>query len=144
MRLTGDPDCPAYPENRAAGFRRTAIGAKEGRGRAALTVCGDEMIGRFKVLSALARGKLLQAGRRGIVMPRGTAAPAGQAIVTMGGRISAGENCALATRAILHAEVGTITLGRNVFVGVGAMVTARQLVEIGDDVLIAEYVTIRD
>ncbi len=39
---------------------------------------------------------------------------------------------------------GTVTIGENVFIGRGAVVVARANVAIGNDVQIAEYVTIRD
>lgn len=63
---------------------------------------------------------------------------------TDGGRIVIGRNTSIASGAHIVAGGGQITLGQSCFVGVGSMVIAKNCVFIGDDVLMAEYVVIRD
>ena len=61
-----------------------------------------------------------------------------------GGRIDVGDRTALAKGASLFSNRGTLRVGRRGHIGIGAVIVARESVVIGDDVLIAEYVSIRD
>ncbi len=63
---------------------------------------------------------------------------------TDGGSIRLGERTALAANAALVAKYGTLEIGADSFIGIGAVIVAREAVRIGRDALIAEYVTIRD
>src|SRR5690606_11494127 len=45
---------------------------------------------------------------------------------------------------IVTAQGGGITVGTNCFIGIGCVIASKSGIDIGDDVLVAEYVTIRD
>ncbi len=64
--------------------------------------------------------------------------------VTDGATWSVGEHLALADLAHVFVKCGTLKTGRNVHIGIGSVVACRDRITIGDDVLIAEHVTIRD
>lgn len=103
-----------------------------------------QVVLRLRRLLARLRGILRPLGDGAVTMPSLTLGRGARVVVTMGGRISAGPRCALADGAVLHAESGSMTLGHDVFVGIGSVIVALEAVRIGDDVLIAEHVTIRD
>ena len=63
---------------------------------------------------------------------------------TRGGRVELGRGTTVARGATLQAERGTLRIGERCHVGIGAIITAKAAVTIGNDTLIAEYVTIRD
>ena len=63
---------------------------------------------------------------------------------TDGGRISIGARTCISSGTHLSAQGGGITIGADCFIGIGCVVTSKAGIEIGDDALIAEYVTIRD
>lgn len=63
---------------------------------------------------------------------------------TDGGRIVVGSRTYVSTGSQLTAQGGDITIGANCFIGVGCILACRSGIDIGDDALIAEYVTIRD
>lgn len=67
-----------------------------------------------------------------------------RASATDGGRIFFGPGCAVDRYATLIAKGGQLVVGDNTYVGIGATICARQFIRIGCNVLIAEYVTIRD
>ena len=101
-------------------------------------------LARLYPIIARARGILIPAFSSHVHATRLTVGPSARLHTSMGGRISAGPDCAVESRALLHAEKGSITLGRDVFIGTGTIIVAREDITIGDDTLIAEYVTIRD
>lgn len=63
---------------------------------------------------------------------------------TDGGRIQIGDRVAISSGAVIIAKGGLLIIGSDGFVGEGAVIAARERLEIGPDALIAEYVTIRD
>ena len=63
---------------------------------------------------------------------------------TGGGRIAIGENLGVADFASIVAKRGSIAIGCGGHIGIGAVIVCREAISIGDDVLIGEYVTIRD
>ena len=81
----------------------------------------------------------------GVKLGRGVTIGAGTIIkATDGGTIEIGARTAIAPRAVLVAKGGRLTIGPDGYVGDGAIVTCREQIDIGPDVLIAEYVVIRD
>lgn len=64
--------------------------------------------------------------------------------ITDGGRCIAGPQLALDDRSTIIVKFGKLTLGANAHIGIGTIITCRDAITIGDDALIAEYVTIRD
>ncbi len=64
--------------------------------------------------------------------------------VTDGGQWVSGEGLELADFAHVIVKKGRLTVGRGAHFGIGCVVTCREAITIGDDALIAEYVTIRD
>lgn len=64
--------------------------------------------------------------------------------VTDGGRIHLGECTAVDRFATIVVKHGKLLAGRNLYLGVGSVVVARESITIGENVLIAEHVTIRD
>ena len=63
---------------------------------------------------------------------------------TDGGKIIIGNNVAISQGALLVAKGGTIKIDNDTFIGCGSIIVARSGIFIGNDALIAEYVTIRD
>lgn len=63
---------------------------------------------------------------------------------TDGGAIHIGDGCHIDAGAYLVARSGVLTIGRCGFIGPGSVIVACEKISIGIDVLIAEYVTIRD
>lgn len=63
---------------------------------------------------------------------------------TDGGATSFGCHCSIDRNATVIAKRGRLVVGMNVYIGTGAVIVARQRISIGDEVLIAEHVTIRD
>lgn len=61
-----------------------------------------------------------------------------------GGRVTIGARTLIDDHALIEAIGGTLTIGREVRVGRGAVVICHEAVGIGDHTLIAEHVTIRD
>lgn len=64
--------------------------------------------------------------------------------VTDGGTVSFGCGCSIDRHATVTAKRGSLIVGKNVYVGTGVVIVARHSIFIGDDVLIAEHVSIRD
>jgi acetyltransferase-like isoleucine patch superfamily enzyme len=64
--------------------------------------------------------------------------------LTDGALLLAGPKLALSDWSTIIAKRGELRLGENVFVGIGVVIVCREAITIGDDVLIAEYVSIRD
>jgi len=60
------------------------------------------------------------------------------------GIIKIGEGTNLTRNSALFSNNATLEIGNNVHIGIGSVITAREQISIGDDTLIAEYVTIRD
>jgi acetyltransferase-like isoleucine patch superfamily enzyme len=60
------------------------------------------------------------------------------------GSIAIGLGGGVSEFAQIHAKGGRITIGDNAFIGIGAILVSIDEITIGHDVLIAEYVTIRD
>lgn len=63
---------------------------------------------------------------------------------TDGGRIQFGASTAIDRFATVIVKHGSLAAGANLYLGVGAVVVARESIKIGENVLIAEHVTIRD
>jgi acetyltransferase-like isoleucine patch superfamily enzyme len=63
---------------------------------------------------------------------------------TDGGRIQFGAFTAVDRFATVIVKHGKLSAGRNLYLGVGSVVVARESITIGENVLIAEHVTIRD
>lgn len=83
--------------------------------------------------------------RQGIRFGSNTSFSKGVSIrATDGGRILIGSSVTIGRNAKIEAKSGTIIIGDNVFVGDGCLIVARQLVEIGGNSQIAEYVVVRD
>lgn len=64
--------------------------------------------------------------------------------VTDGGRLDADAGLSLSDNASIIIKHGKLSVGENAFIGIGTIITCRESITIGDDALIAEYVTIRD
>lgn len=64
--------------------------------------------------------------------------------LTDGAVFTAAANLTLADYSIVIVKAGCLKIGRSAFVGFGTVITCRDSISIGDDALIAEYVTIRD
>lgn len=64
--------------------------------------------------------------------------------VTSGGSLSIEDGVAIERDVLLHADGGTIVIGRNGFIGRGSQIVALERVEIGPDALVAAGVVIRD
>ena len=76
---------------------------------------------------------------------RGVAIGPGSRIRTSdGGALRLGEGTAIDPGCELTAKRGQLSIGPRGFVGRGSVIVCRDAVTIGNDVLIAEYVTIRD
>ena len=63
---------------------------------------------------------------------------------TDGGKIFFGPRVVVKDNCVFVARGGTITIGQGTFIGWGTIICANEAVEIGQDCLIAEHVTIRD
>lgn len=64
--------------------------------------------------------------------------------VTDGGAVVIGDGAHLSDDVQIIVSGGVVTIGESVFLGKGAVIVARNSIAIGNDVQIAEYVTIRD
>jgi acetyltransferase-like isoleucine patch superfamily enzyme len=64
--------------------------------------------------------------------------------VSDGGRFIAGDRLVISKDASITVKYGQLISGQNLFVGQGTVIVARESVVIGNDVMIAEHVTIRD
>ena len=63
---------------------------------------------------------------------------------TDGGKIVIAARTSISAGSQLVAQGGTLSIGANSFIGPGCVLTCKLGIDIGDDALIAEYVTIRD
>ena len=104
---------------------------------------------RASKLARICRGKLalaacwLRLGRQGLPADL-ELAPGVHLAVTDGGAVQFGAGTSISRNATIIVKRGTLQVGRNVFFGIGSVVVVREAIRIGDGVLIAEYVTIRD
>jgi acetyltransferase-like isoleucine patch superfamily enzyme len=64
--------------------------------------------------------------------------------LTDGAMLQSGPRLAMSDWSTIIVKRGQMRLGKNVFLGIGAVIVCRQAITIGDDVLVAEYVSIRD
>ncbi|MCB2080631.1 MAG: acyltransferase [Novosphingobium sp.] len=64
--------------------------------------------------------------------------------ISDGGSLVLGNETQIDRQCCLIAKYGRLGIGRGGFVGQGSVIVARESITIGDDVLIGEYVTIRD
>ena len=64
--------------------------------------------------------------------------------ITDGGTCRAEAGIDLSRNATLIVKNGHLEIGQSAFVGIGTIITCRDSISIGDNALIAEYVTIRD
>lgn len=100
------------------------------------------MLGR---LARALRTVLLRASHAKIDWPR--AMTVGRYVrirVTDGGQWISGDGLELADFANVIVKNGKLSVGRGAHFGIGCVITCREAITIGDYVLIAEYVTIRD
>lgn len=96
-------------------------------------------------LSRLMRIALLRRRHSHIHWPKAMSVGRGTHIaVTDGGVWQLGETLELANLAHIIVKYGTLTTGKNSHIGIGAVITCRAAITIGENALIAEYVTIRD
>lgn len=77
-------------------------------------------------------------GRRVIVEPRCTIRTSGKGSLNIAG------SGVVKTGSEIIASGGALTIGARAFIGTGTIIACRESIAIGDDALIAEYVTIRD
>lgn len=100
------------------------------------------MIGKLSRLVLIA---LLRRRHSHIRWPKAMTVGRGTHIaVTDGGVWQVGENLQLANLAHIFVKYGTLTTGENTHIGIGAVITCRAAITIGENALIAEHVTIRD
>ena len=64
--------------------------------------------------------------------------------VTDGGSVSVGDGTAIKDNCVIVVKHGQLVIGTNSFIGWGTIICSNQEIKIGDDCLIAEFVTIRD
>lgn len=64
--------------------------------------------------------------------------------VTDGGTVSIGDGTTIKDNCVIVAKHGLLIIGKNSFIGWGTIICSNQEIQIGDDCLIAEFVTIRD
>ena len=64
--------------------------------------------------------------------------------VTSGGTITIEDGVSIESDVLIHAEGGSVVIGRDGFVGRGSQIVALESVAIGPDALIAAFVVIRD
>ena len=64
--------------------------------------------------------------------------------VTDGGSLNIGRGSSIDRGATLIVKRGALSMGADAYVGIGAVIVARESIQIGRGVLIAEHVTIRD
>ena len=64
--------------------------------------------------------------------------------VTDGGSVIIGDGTLIKDNCVIVAKRGSLVIGKNSFIGWGTIICSNQEIEIGDDCLIAEFVTIRD
>ena len=85
----------------------------------------------------------LQYGQQGF--PDGLCIAAGVRVsVTDGGSAAFAPPCDLDRNATILVKTGCLSVGERTYIGIGSVICARESIRIGRDVLIAEYVTIRD
>lgn len=79
------------------------------------------------------------------VAPKRVAVGAGVRIsATDGASLRIGDRTSIDTGATIQVKFGRLEIGSGSFVGRGSVIVARESIVIGNDALIAEYVTIRD
>jgi len=64
--------------------------------------------------------------------------------ITDGGHVRFGAGCTIDRNATIIVKYGELTVESAGHIGIGSVIVARESIHIGRDVLIAEYVTIRD
>jgi acetyltransferase-like isoleucine patch superfamily enzyme len=64
--------------------------------------------------------------------------------ITDGGQASFSLGSSIDNQATIVVKQGKLVLGAGAYIGIGALICARDSISIGNNVLIAEYVTIRD
>lgn len=115
---------------------------------------------RMALLMRKIRSSLLRAGRgaasllrvsharlfnRGSVIPWSCRMGAGSRIrVTDGGRLVLGENVSIGAYSDISVQFGIVEIGAGSFIGQGCILAAKESITIGEQALIAEYVSIRD
>lgn len=70
--------------------------------------------------------------------------PGVQVAITDGGCAFFGAGCSIDRNATILIKNGELVVGPSSYIGIGSVIVARESIHIGRDVLIAEYVTIRD
>lgn len=81
----------------------------------------------------------------GVVSARGARASRGLRLrVTDGGACVIGAGVSIERNVEITASPGVIEIGSNTFIGTGSMIVSKDKIVIGENCLIAEYVTIRD
>ena len=64
--------------------------------------------------------------------------------ITDGGTLKVGEGTTFKRNCVVIVKRGTLLVGANSFIGWGSIICANEQIKIGDNALVAEYVTIRD
>ena len=81
----------------------------------------------------------------GIEWGRGVIVGQGVVVAVSGpSRVAFADGVGIERMATIVAQNASISVGRGSFIGIGTVITARDGITIGDNALIAEYVTIRD
>jgi len=96
-------------------------------------------------LSRLMRLAIFRRRHSQILWPKAMFAGRGTKVaVTGGGTLRSGENLDLVNLADILVKFNTLLTGRNTNIEIGAVISCREAIFIGDNALIAEHVTIRD
>jgi acetyltransferase-like isoleucine patch superfamily enzyme len=108
------------------------------RGRSAL-------LHALRRIASVWRVGLARLGNDRIALPWSTRMGRGVAIhVTDGGTLAIGAGVEIGAGSMLVVQAGTLRIGNGVSIAHGCTLVAREAIAIGDDVLVAEYVSIRD
>ena len=97
-------------------------------------------VGKEKAVLMLLR---LQYGSQGFPLDM-RIGPGVRVSITDGGAACFGRHCSVNQHVTIVAKHGRLNVGSDVYIGPGAVIAAGESIVIGNDVLIAEYVTIRD
>jgi acetyltransferase-like isoleucine patch superfamily enzyme len=110
-----------------------------------LTKIGSGLRVSGRILHNATKRTLISVSNDGIVFEPGVGIARGANLrSTDGGEIHIGKNSSIDQYAHILAKYGRVSVGSDCYIGIGAVIRARDHIRIGDDVLVAEYVTIRD
>ena len=106
--------------------------------RSLILICARRLMCTCRILIA-------RIGNDEVIIPWSTHIGARAKIrVTDGGRLRIGSRVSIGEQCIIVVGGGVVEIGESGFIGHGCTLVAHQSIVIGDRVLIAEYVTIRD